>query len=118
MRASLITLIAIMSTTSFSQTKQANAKSTINYLGKTITVYTTADSSDLRLSVTDNVIFKELIQPTEGEVSVFVDPTKTFQTFLGIGAALTDASAETFAKLPPAKQEEFLQAYFNKEKGI
>ncbi len=37
---------------------------------------------------------------------------------LGIGAALTDASAETFYKLPKDKQREFMTAYFDKEKGI
>ena len=31
---------------------------------------------------------------------------------------LTDASAETFAKLPTDKQQEFLKAYFDKENGI
>jgi glucosylceramidase len=101
---------------SFSQNhKQIN---TVNYSGKTIAVYTTADSTNLRISLTDNLPFKVLPQPTEGEVSIFVDPDKTYQTFLGIGAALTDASAETFAKLTQAKQQEFLQAYFNKDKGI
>jgi glucosylceramidase len=85
---------------------------------KIVTVYTTADSSSFRISLTDKLTFKELAQPTEGEVSVFVDPTKTFQTFIGIGAAITDASAEVFAKLPNTKQQEFLQAYFDKEKGI
>ncbi len=85
---------------------------------KLVYVYTTADSSSFRISLTDKLTFKELLQPTEGEVSVFVEPNKTFQTFLGIGAALTDASAEVFAKLPLGKQQEFLQAYFNKDKGI
>jgi glucosylceramidase len=85
---------------------------------KSITVYTSADNTSNRLSLTDNVTFKPLAQPTEGEISIFVDPKRKFQTFLGIGAALTDASAETFAKLPAAKQKEFLQAYFNREKGI
>jgi glucosylceramidase len=37
---------------------------------------------------------------------------------VGIGGALTDASAETFAKLPAGKQNELLQAYFDREKGI
>jgi glucosylceramidase len=57
-------------------------------------------------------------QPFETQVCVFVDPAKTYQTYFGIGAALTDASAETFAKLPKEKQDEFLQAHFSKEKGI
>ena len=86
--------------------------------GKKVLVYTTADSTDYRLSSTGTLEFKEKKQPFENEVSVFVDPTKTYQQFLGIGAALTDAAAETFAKLPKEKQQEFLKAYFNKENGI
>ncbi|MBP6430221.1 MAG: hypothetical protein KA319_00460 [Ferruginibacter sp.] len=85
---------------------------------KNVAVYTTADSTMLRLSLTENVAFKKLPQPTEGEISIFVNDTKTFQTFLGIGAALTDASAETFAKLSKEKQEKFLTAYFDKDNGI
>lgn len=86
--------------------------------GKQVTVYTTADSTDLRLSETGKAEFRELIQPKETQVCVFVNPEKTFQTFLGIGGALTDASAETFAKLPPEKQEELLKAYYDTQKGI
>ena len=86
--------------------------------GKKVIVYSTADSSNLRLSVTDTLSFKTLAQPLETQVCVFVDPSKTFQTFLGIGGALTDASAETFAKLPKNKQQEFLKAYYNAKDGI
>ena len=49
---------------------------------------------------------------------VFVDPTKRFQTLIGIGGALTDAAAETFAKLPAARQDEVLTAYYSPERGI
>src|SRR5258706_9784824 len=86
--------------------------------GKMVTVYTTADSTDYRLAVTDTVAFKDMKQPLETQICVFVEPDKTFQTYLGIGAALTDASAETFYKLPKDKQQELLRAYFDKEKGI
>lgn len=86
--------------------------------GKNVLVYTTADSSQLRLTVTDTLSFKEMGQPFETQICVFVDPDKSYQTFLGIGAALTDASAETFYKLPKEKQQEFLKAYFDKENGI
>ena len=65
--------------------------------GKTVSVFTTADSTDYRLTSTTTLEFKEKRQPPENEISVFVDPTKNYQEFLGIGAALTDASAETFA---------------------
>ncbi len=86
--------------------------------GKKIYVYTTADSTDWRLKPSDTLEFKEFGQPLETQVCIFVDPSKRFQTFLGVGGALTDASAETFSKLPSGKQKEFLQAYFDKEKGI
>jgi len=86
--------------------------------GKNVIVYTTADSTNYRLTLTDTLNFKELIQPLETQICVFTNPDKKFQTFLGIGGALTDASAETFSKLPETRQEEFLQAYYDKDKGI
>jgi glucosylceramidase len=86
--------------------------------GKKVTVYTTAEKSEYRISATDTLSFKPLGQPLETQVCVFVDPARTFQTFLGIGGALTDASAETFAKLPEGKQQEILRAYFDRENGI
>jgi len=86
--------------------------------GKTVTVYTTAENTNYRLFKTGTQKFKNFEQPLETQICVFVDPNKTFQTFLGIGAALTDASAETFAKLPKDKQQEFMQAYFSKDNGI
>lgn len=86
--------------------------------GKKITVYTTADKTDLRLAKTSNSQFKDAVQPVESEISVFVNPDKIYQEFVGIGAAATDASAEVFAKLPSNKQQEFLTSYFDKEKGI
>lgn len=85
---------------------------------KSITVYTTAESTDTRFEKTESISFKELRQPLETQVCIFVEPDRTFQTFLGIGGAITDASAEVYAKLSPAKQQEFLESYFDKEKGL
>ncbi|MFB9109006.1 glycoside hydrolase family 30 protein [Flavobacterium gyeonganense] len=85
---------------------------------KTITVYTTADNTKLRLTPTDNLKFSPSPQPVETEISVFVEPSKKFQTFMGIGGAITDASAEIFAKLSKEKQTEFLNAYYDTQKGI
>lgn len=86
--------------------------------GKTVTVYTTAEGTNLRLSQTDQLTLKPAGQPVESEISVFVNPKKEFQTFMGIGGAITDASAEVFAKLSKTKQEEFLNAYYDRENGI
>ncbi len=86
--------------------------------GKQVLVYTTADTAHYRLTLTDTLHFKEFGQPRETQPCVFVDPTKSYQTFLGLGGALTDASAETFAKMPKNKQQEFLTAYYDPKKGI
>ncbi len=85
---------------------------------RSVMVYSTAENTNLRLAAGETLRFKDLAQPVETQICVFVDPTKSFQTFLGIGAALTDASAETYAKLPNAQQKEFMEACFDKEKGI
>ncbi len=86
--------------------------------GKEVSVFITADKTNHRLSATDRLTFKPMGQPLETQVCVFVDPGRTFQTILGIGGALTDSSAETFAKLPRAGQEEILNAYFDARNGI
>src|SRR6185369_2645164 len=86
--------------------------------GKEVSVYTTAEYTDHRISLTDKVRFKSVGQPKETQICVFVDPVRQFQTFLGIGGALTDASAETFAKLPKQKQREFIDAHFDEQRGI
>jgi glucosylceramidase len=84
-----------------------------------ITEYTTADSTDYRITKTsDSSRFTDFGQPVETQVCVFVDPTHRFQTMLGIGGAITDASAETFAKLTPAVQKRFLTSYYSLDKGI
>ncbi len=100
--------------------KLANAQNTAPYStnGKTVKVFVTAKGTDNRITQTGTLQFTDEPQPVETEVFVDVDPSKTFQTMLGIGAALTDASAETFYKLPKDKQQELLTAYFDKDKGI
>jgi glucosylceramidase len=89
-----------------------------SFEGTEVSVYTTADKTSHRLSATETVTLKPMGQPLETQICVFVDPSKKAQTILGIGGALTDASAETFAKLSAAKQQELLDAYFDPRKGI
>jgi O-Glycosyl hydrolase len=85
-----------------------------NVEGKEASVFTTAKDTDLRLNKSGSVHFKKAKQALETENSIFVNPNKTFQTFIGIGGAITDSSAEVFAKLSKEKQEELLQAYYGK----
>jgi glucosylceramidase len=84
-----------------------------------VAVYTTAENTDLRLTKTsDSSMFYHVGQPPETQVCIIVDPTHHFQTMLGIGGALTDASAETFAKLPVPVQKQLLTAYYDTVNGI
>lgn len=116
--AFVFSVILLAACTSKQEKSKETVSSNFSTDGKKVIVYTTADSSNLRLSITDTLSFKEKGQPFENEITVFVDPGKTFQTYFGTGAALTDASAETFYKLPKEKQQEVLQAFFDKDKGI
>ena len=119
MKKCLATLLLLQLIIACSSSKQ-NPTSVQQYSleGEKVTIYTTAQHTDLRLKITDSLKFKETAQPLESEISVFVNPHKTYQTFIGIGGAITDASAEVFAKLPQAKQQEMLEAYYDKDKGI
>lgn len=85
---------------------------------KKVTVYTTADKSDYRITQTETLELKEFGQPFENQPCIFIDPSQTFQTLIGIGGALTDASAETYAKLSKDVQQELLTAYYDKDKGL
>jgi glucosylceramidase len=89
-----------------------------DYSTTKVWVYATGKTTDQRLAKAGELSFKSLPQPAEHREMVFVDPTKKFQTILGIGGALTDAAAETYDKLPKDKQQEVLRAYFDPQNGI
>jgi glucosylceramidase len=86
--------------------------------GATLEVHTTASGTNERLALTSTATLTPGKQPPEGDISVFVDPSKTYQSLLGIGGAITDASAEVFAKLDAMEQERLLKAYYDPEQGI
>ncbi len=86
---------------------------------KTVSIYTTAENTGYRISKTSEGLgFSDYGQPAETQVCIFVDPSHSFQTLLGIGGALTDASAETYAKLSPAAQKQFMSSYYDSVTGI
>ena len=82
------------------------------------TVYTTARDTADRMRAGETRRLEDLPQPEESSGFIMVDPTRRFQTIVGFGGAFTDAAAETFAKLPAAKQGELLNAYFSPTKGL
>ena len=86
--------------------------------GSSVSIYTTASGTKLRLTKTGEAKYSPAGQPTESEVAIFVNPRHTFQELLGIGGAITDSSAVVFSKLPMDKQEELLKAYYDPVDGI
>jgi len=116
----ITTLLLILSFLCCNQMEKATKKMKPLYStkGKKVTVYTTASETDFRLSLTNTSSFERAPQARENEVSIFVNPNKKFQNFIGIGAAITDASAEVFATLSKEKQEHFLKSYFHTQEGI
>ena len=87
--------------------------SVINYNNRKLQVYTTAKDTELRLTKTSEQVFNNKVQPLETEIAVFVNPKKTFQKYLGIGGAITDASSEVFSKLNALQQNKLLQSVKN-----
>ncbi len=81
-------------------------------------VYVTAKATNDRITKKEPLTFLPLEQPDEHTPTIILDRDKTFQTLVGIGGALTDASAETFYKLPAKQQQEILTAFFDKTQGI
>ena len=80
-------------------------------------VYTTDKAMEARLCITDTLSPTAAKQPLETEFSIVVDPTHKFQTYRGMGGAITDAVAITLGKLPKNKQEELMKAYYG-PKGL
>ena len=85
---------------------------------QTADLYVTAKDTNDRLAKKATLTFAEGGAQNEKQESIFLDPTKTFQTLVGIGGALTDAAADTWGKLPEAKRAELVRDYYDPEAGI
>ncbi|MPT30753.1 MAG: glycosyl hydrolase, partial [Chryseobacterium sp.] len=77
-------------------------------------VIITSQKNNEKFAKKENAKFIDFPQPKETDVCVFVDPDFKYQKLIGIGGAITDASAEVFAKLPKNKQKELIEAYYGK----
>lgn len=117
MKPSLIVLTLISALTLACAAEQKAPAAAATAAGK-VRIYQTAQATTARMAELGSVEFAPFGQPLETQPCVFIDPAHTFQTIVGIGGALTDASAETFFSLSPARQQELLTAYFDPEQGI
>ncbi len=80
-------------------------------------VYVTSKATNDRIAKKESLTFEDLEQPEEHTATIILDKDKTFQSIVGFGGALTDASAETFYKLPAESQREILTSFFDRENG-
>lgn len=80
-----------------------------------IQVYSTARFDGTRLSRRDSLRF-HAARPHPGTL-IAIDPDRHFQTIEGFGGAFTESTAYVFDRLSPARQQEFLTAYFDAELG-
>jgi glucosylceramidase len=113
---SLVLLIASCSNIKEKEVSNSlSSESLKRYRNKTLQVYTTAKDTELRLTKTSEQVFKKKVQPLETEVAIFINPKKTFQKYLGIGGAITDASSEVFATLNETQQNKLLESLYGKD---
>ncbi len=85
--------------------------------GEKIEVVMTARDTYDRLSVKDDVVFKEDTSETERNIINIYDDIK-YQEIVGFGGAFTEAASTTLDKLTGDKRDEVLNAYFNPKAGI
>ena len=81
---------------------------------KTAKLVVTNSTTQEKLADKGLIKFEKFAQPKETDACIFVDPDFKYQKLIGIGGAITDASAETLYKMPKAKQKEILEAYYGK----
>jgi glucosylceramidase len=81
-------------------------------------IITSAKNGNIKLQEGDKLTIGYKNQPLETEISIFLDTTKLFQEFIGIGAAITDASAETFAKVNKETQQKLIEAFYHPLNGL
>ena len=81
-------------------------------------VLTTAKDGKGRMNAQALAAPTAATQPVETDISVFIDSGKRFQPIFGFGGAVTDATADLYAKLKPAAQKAFITACFDPREGL
>ncbi|QES88010.1 glycoside hydrolase family 30 protein [Rhizosphaericola mali] len=99
--------IGLLSIAHFNTIEAQKTKTPISY-------WTVAGTDTLLKKVPINYSSETIDQPKEVDAFVFIDSKHQFQQLIGFGGAITDASAEVFAKLSKPQQVEFLKAYYGK----
>ncbi len=69
-----------------------------------------------RLAVLPSITLQD--KPDLNRRCIYVDPSRTFQTHIGFGGALTRATEENLRAMGPEKAQMVIEKYFSAEKGI
>lgn len=109
---------ALMACQPKQQAPEAKDEIEITRVPGKVEVYQTAENTEDRISKVGDLMLSDFGRPSERQACVFIDPKHKFQTYIGVGGAITDAAAEVFAKLPKDKQQDLLTAYYDKVDGI
>src|SRR4029079_7534173 len=91
-RPLVITVTALL--VLFSVANGQSSKMISQQKGTTVKVYTTAQNTSYKLTPVEDIQFTDPGNLIEKKVFIFLDDSRSFQTMLGIGGAITDASAE------------------------
>lgn len=86
--------------------------------GKSADIYTTDLKKKMCMEHSRSGCFFPFDQPKETDVCIFIDPDYFLGSFIGFGAAVTDAAAETYASLPADKKEELIKSCFDNKEGL
>ncbi|MEM9410131.1 MAG: glycoside hydrolase family 30 beta sandwich domain-containing protein, partial [Planctomycetota bacterium] len=85
---------------------------------RSLRVFTTAKDTELRLTLSDQLQFVPTQQSPESDVAIFVNPDRQYQSILGFGGAITDASSEVYSALDADVKKELMRAYFDRDNGV
>jgi glucosylceramidase len=115
MRRSVLVGLTVVATAALGLTGSASASASVRHAPVQARVWvTTVDRSQL-LHENAPVAFHE---GTSSAPTIVVDPTQSYQTVDGFGAAITDSSASVLYGLSPATREQSLRQLFDPGSGI
>ncbi len=75
-------------------------------------------SSDMSQKLSAQAALNFAPGPTRAKTIIEVDPTRTFQSILGLGSSLEHSTCCNISRLPPAQREKVVESLVDPENGI
>ncbi len=83
---------------------------------QSLQVFLTSKETASRLASADPIAPSSVVPGNSA--TIFIDPSKSFQTIEGFGGAFTEAAAVTWKKMGEANQKRIIEAYFDPQEGL